>query len=312
MRLKDMALLLVEVENELKFDAVQVTGTNTWSISQHTQILAALRRLTAARVLVAQAEAVLAFRSIVENVEDQIVVNADTSGKFNSAISNLRTCVKLLAPVLGELQAPDDELTLSVRLPEKLDLSALADITTILDNALKQALLNPVVDGNPKFIGFDRGSDWLLISLGSSAGARLIKVIIDQFLTWREKSAEIELKAEAARSLQIANDFAEKFNEVVLSAIEAEKFALRETMDRELYATVDIPDSENELKLRIVKSRDSLWEILERGAELHLQLTSGQEVVSRKSGKVFGAKNPKALPSGQGTVPKPADPQSSE
>lgn len=266
------------------------------AISGHAELARSLNLLKDAQVLAEEAERLLAYSAIVKSIEEQLVVNEETYRSFTTHLSRLRDSAQLLAPALEGIQTVEDEFTLGVKIPEQIDLDQLSRSIGILDSALNQALLNPNVEGTPRFIGFDRGSDWILIALGSRIAANLIKKMVDQYFTWRERLAEIAQKEETIRSLRLSNDAKEKVGDILTSALEEERSSYKRALDDELLKTANMPAKAHEEKKRILIARDLFWDLMERGIEMHLQLSDGTSKANEQKGAKLSGRERKSLP----------------
>jgi len=104
------------------------------------------------------------------------------------------------------------------KLPATMNIDEAAKTMSNLNLALEQALVNPSINGLIELIGFDRGSNWMEIGLGSMLALQFLAGMIRLIYDSRNKEIELEAKREMIRHIKVQNDVKEK----VLEAVNAE------------------------------------------------------------------------------------------
>ena len=273
MRLREIEVVLKEnihflTSNDQRLDS------NNHRITGFRKAIAAARRIKETGTLQEETAAVLSITAIANSAMDEVVVNNDIYTSFNSALQSLRKSATLLQRVLSDTLPPQEEDTISVKLPPDLDLKGLAKTSTDLDKVLTQALVNPYVKGEIELLGFDQGSEWLDISLGSTLAFKLLAGMVNLVSMFRTKEVEIGAKKEMVRNLKIQNDAMEE----IQRALQHELDEYRQQSLQELFEVGGIPVEENELRERVKHSVKLLSDLISRGLEVHPSLVAPAEI----------------------------------
>jgi hypothetical protein len=108
---------------------------------------------------------------------DEMVFDPNTAPGFSSAVHNVGALATMLAQALTTALPPVDDSMIAFRVPQTESLKTVEKTIDDLEQCLQQAVVQPKVDGLVRFAGVESGSAWLIISLGTTAAAAVIKVI---------------------------------------------------------------------------------------------------------------------------------------
>ena len=213
MRLRDIQQVLTNTIGALQITVEKIPGSKDMEIQDTRQALGAIEALKQTEIFTREITALLSESAIVNNVRDTIVVPPSIYSNFVNTLASLRERASVFLGVLNEFIGEQDPHSIGVKLPPRLDLEQTADTIRDLDKLLQQALVNPDTDGTITLRGFDRGSEWLEIGLGSMTALTLLSQMVQFYFRVKEKSVELEGEREHVRTMRLGNDLVEKINE---------------------------------------------------------------------------------------------------
>ena len=192
MRLRDIQQVLTDTIGGLQIATKDIHGSKDKEIHGSKQALEAIEDLKRTGIFTRETTALLSESAIVNNVRDTIVVPPPIYNNFFNTLASLRERAEVFLGVLNEFIDEQDPHSIGVKLPPRLDLKQTADTILDLDKLLQQALVNPDTDGTITLQGFDRGSEWLEIGLGSVAALTFFSRMVQFCFCVKEKGVEIE------------------------------------------------------------------------------------------------------------------------
>lgn len=228
-------------------------------------------------VLQRETMALFEIKEVANSAFDEVVVPKKIGTQFVSAMNTLKLHADILCNTLKEFLGNEEENSISVKLPETNDIDDIAKIMAKLQQALDQALVNSFVKGQIKLIGFDRGSNWLEIGLGSMIALQFLSGMIRLIYESRNKEIELEAHREMVRHLKIQNDFKEK----VCEGIDAELEEYYTHSLDNLLSLAEIKEPEPEYRKRLGHSLRLLSELISKGLEVHPSLITPKDESER-------------------------------
>ena len=253
-------------------DALQIR-TNSISSSKDKEIhgskqaLEAIEALKQTEIFTRETTALLSESAIVNNVRDTIVVPPPIYNNFFNTLASLRERAAVFLGVLNEFIGEQDPHSIGVKLPPRLDLEQTAEIIRDLNKLLEQALVNPDTDGTITLQGFDRGSEWLEIGLGSITALTFFSRMVQFYFRVKEKGVEIERQREQARTMRLGNDLMKEVNKTLTQDLETYR-------EQELNKLLGNNNEQNE---RIKLSLDLLKTLMNKGLQILPSLSAPEE-----------------------------------
>lgn len=197
-----------------------------------------------------------------------LVVAQDVFNTMNSAIASIRGAGDVLVTRLAQLSTLSDH-TIAVLLPSTPNLSEVGDLVCRIGKMLEQAVSNEHVNGNVRSEGFDRGSSWIYIALGSLGALKLVKGIVKLLYDIERYRLDLERQRQGLEMGEFSIELLRKYQ----SEVGEKLIMFRSSQLEELLEKCGVPASENELKARIDKSViKELDALLRMGVEFHSAL----------------------------------------
>ncbi|MCP3957376.1 MAG: hypothetical protein GY719_05950 [bacterium] len=268
MRLREIHSILVSTFDDLQVELTAQTSKNNMRVSKFHRAIDGTRLILSAGVLQEECKAVLDRKEITDHARSSVVTDASSASKLQSSLNQLKQKAALLIEALGSVLGPDEKDVVAIKIPEHLDLDGVAKVLKDLDGLLAQALVNDYVKGQVSLKGFDRGSEWIMIALGSLAAVHVLGHMVRLHFSMEEKRLDIEARREVVRGMKIKNDSLEDIEQ-----------ALKEELDLHLQTELEsafkagkLPKKANEERERIKHSVRELGELLRRGLEVQPSL----------------------------------------
>ncbi len=270
MRLRDIQQVLTDKIGALQITVKNIDGSNDKEIHGSRRTLEAIEALKPTGIFKAEITKLLSVSLIVNNVRDPIVVPLPIYQDFYKTLEGLRGRATVFLGVLNEFIDEQDPYSIGVKLPPRLDLEQTADTIRDLDKLLQQALVNSDTEGTITLQGFDRGSEWLEIGLGSTKALTFFSKMVQSYFRVKEKGIEIEKQREQARTMRLGNDLMEGVNKSLTQDFETYR-------ERELDNFLGENNEQNE---RIKLSLDLLKTLMDKGAQIQPSLSAPEEIKS--------------------------------
>lgn len=216
------------------------------------------------------------IESLVEKYGDSRIGQLEVAdfNQLNSYVSTLNQKLPLYYSILETMVEEQDEKTINIKIPTS-NIHSLATLGT-LNSRINQILKKFNVDGEFQFKGFDKGTDWYVItSVGTMSSAFLLaclKIAKSYFET-----KEAYFKSENARLDYLAalNDDETETDEGLKEYVEKRK---RIEMEEGVKKSVDemgvgsSGKQPEELKTQLIMATTDLVKELGHGTEFHMSL----------------------------------------
>ena len=267
MRLRDIQQVLTGTVDALQITGNSISGSQDVEIQGTRQALEAIEALKQTEIFTREITALLSESAIVNNVRDTIVVPPSIYSNFVNTLASLRERASVFLGVLNEFIGEQDPHSIGVKLPPRLDLEQTADTIRDLDKLLQQALVNPDTDGTITLRGFDRGSEWLEIGLGSATALTFLSQMVQFYFRVREKNVEIEGKREVVRTMGLGNNLLEGINKSLTQSFDTYR-------EQELNKLLGKNNEQNE---RIKLGANLLKTLMDKGLQILPSLSAPEE-----------------------------------
>jgi hypothetical protein len=272
MRLRLIQKVLEATTNNLQVSSETIPGTNNFRVLGIQSVFSAVKKTEETGVLQTEVQRVLS--SIVfETSLDSLVVDHSSYSALTSSLSTLRERSISLFDALQDLIQDDSQETVSFKLPDSIKFDELSHLIEDLKKILEQSFVNEYINGKVDFQGFDRGSAWLELAVGSLLAVQILGGMvkfIQDFIDFQQKhkAKEIMLK-----DLDVQADARKQISE----ALKKELDLFADQGIQSLLQQAGVPKDNNELKARFEYSIKTLSQWIERGLEVHPSLTAPPE-----------------------------------
>jgi hypothetical protein len=248
MRLLKVRHILSNNVDKLRVSSKQIPNSPNVTLSGFRAGLEAAIVIQNTGVLQQETKELLSIAEVRNSALKEIVVHRDTGTIFVSAMETLRTHAGIILNTFNEFLGKEEIDTINIKLPTARNLDDVAKTLSNLNLALEQSLVNTFVNGQVQLIGFDRGSNWLEIGLGSIVALQFLGGMVRLIYESRNKEIELEAKREMIRHLKLQNEVKEKVFEAVNKELE-DHYA--QSVDN-LLSMAEIRDPEPEYRKRLV------------------------------------------------------------
>jgi hypothetical protein len=272
MRLRLIKKILEATTNELHISEQVVGGVNSMKISGLLSTLNAVRQIEKTGVLKQEVQQILSS-DISLTSSDSLVVDGTTCHSFSNSIKILRERSNALFHALRDLMQDDFQEIVSFRLPESIQLDELTDLLQDLKRSLEQSLVNQYVNGEISLQGFDRGTAWIEIGLGSMLAVQVLGGMVKLIHDILEMRKKHEIHERTLQDLDLQLDL--KTQVVETSKKQLDSFVSQEV--NHLIREVGAQEDNHELGERFKYTIETLSKWMDRGLEVHPSLTSTPE-----------------------------------
>lgn len=234
---------------------IQVTG--------HHKSIDAAKKISSTKVFLSECHKILFHSIIVQSVQDSIVVGKDLGNEFVSDVVKLKNLVSAWVIGFEKYVIKQEDTTLNIKLPPNLTLGEAARELSEIDKILSQLIYNDCINGEMKFIGFDRGSSWVGLLLTPAAFAFVCKLVL-----WLRQVKSINLDIEK-KKLEIENLSLDKaIKEQTLSAFDKQGESKTDEAFQDIIEEFNISNDNHEFILRIKSNVKKLEGKVEKGMEI--------------------------------------------
>jgi hypothetical protein len=234
---------------------------------------AAIARLDTAPELHAALQSLL-NSSIFGTTRDEFMLASSEYGELQAATARLIILISGLREALKSHASPGDERAIVIRLPDPNDFADALQILEQFRKAIEQVIVNEKIKGELKLLGWEIGSFWVDLYLGSPLAVIVIGSVAWAAAVVRKKIMEGSIIERKVKGLDIANEALQALQE----GLKKEVDQLLDSESRAIYdkhfgtETVD----EEQIK-RIRFSIRMFSDLIGRGAEIHPSLYAPEE-----------------------------------
>jgi hypothetical protein len=272
MRLRLIQKVLEATVNNLQISVEGVSGNSNLRVSGIQSVFSAVKKIEETGVLQTEVQQVLSSIVFETNL-DSLVIDHGNYSVLTTSLNTLRERSTSLFNALHDLIQDDSQETVSFKLPDLIKFDELSHLIEDLKKILEQSFVNEYIDGKVDFLGFDRGSAWMELAVGSLLAVQIlggmVKFIQDSIdFQQKHKAKEIMLK-----DLDVQADARKQISE----ALKKELDLFVDQGIQSLLQQAGVPKDNNELKARFEYSIKTLSQWIERGLEVHPSLTAPPE-----------------------------------
>lgn len=273
MRLRVMQSILVENVKNLKVEHKALNNNNQIEITQYPQLHLKLNELMKFKFLASEKDK-LENTVIYHNKNSRIIVDSNTLNEFSNIVNGIRNKVSTVIEAIDEAIPEQDENSLSIKLPEYVDLTNISSFIKDINTILNQSLVDKY-QGTIKLQNFDTGTNWIEVVI-SNADAIVYfgyiykaatEIFRKEYLKWKQVEHSIKM-------LQIE----EQAKQAVLKGLEDELNAKAKLNAKMLMEKAEITANQHEYHTNLTKSIIKLAKYLSEGAEVHAALNAPEPV----------------------------------
>jgi hypothetical protein len=204
---------------------------------------------------------------------DSFYVSADERSRIQNAVTRLHLTILGLREALKVHAPPADAESIVIKLPDPSDFTDALSVLDQIRTSIEQIVVNPTIEGHTKLVGWEIGSFWIYLNVGTEIAVRLVGSVVWAAAVVRRKVLEGNALETKMRGL----DLESKALDALLAGIKKDIEVL---LDSEAIATYKKhfgPDQDNEQVGRIKFAIRSFSELIARGAEIHPSLNAPPE-----------------------------------
>ena len=288
MRLRDYQKLLEENIPLLKITFSNVTNNaNLKQLTNYVNAMKATHIFEENGLFIDLIASIKNYVDIYNNNYEPFIVYSSVANDINNIINNLSKNAKTLKHTIDNILATENENCIYFKLPEYKNIDELADFFNTLRLILK--IFNYLGE-EPKFNGFDTGSEYVQFCFTAVPFLILLYQIADKSLALRNKKlegdktiAEIEKLKSEKRNLDA--DSIDKIIQGLKETNEQELNKLKDNLTEEIISIVELNDKKNdgEFKNLLCVALEKSGLLLEKGMKLIPALTTSQEIMQLSS-----------------------------
>ena len=277
MRLGEIKNIISRVINENRQIVIEyepVYGGQAQSIKNFAEIMKALEVLSEQKWNDLDYSNIQQIRKEYE-LKNPTVLPQEKFNQLNSYISSLNSKMSIFYGILETIVEKQDEKVINIKLPKVEQLSELSNLNNRLERLFKEFK----VDGDIKFVGFDKGTEWYEILIGGffthTFFISCLKIAQESLKTRAEFYKSEKAKLDYKASLKEGEKFNEgEFNKFKEKRIQLEiEFKLKQVIKNITNDRKDINGmSCNELENRLKVATNDLIKEIENRVEFHLSL----------------------------------------
>lgn len=183
---------------------------------------------------------------------------------FRTKLDAFFTAARQTLSLLQAMSEHVDETCARIRLPDSSDFRTAVDDQQKILKALEQVFLAEPFNSTIRLVGWENGSLWLVIALGSALAVEFLGRIVWSAAVVRKKKIEGDLLVEQTRKVGVEADFLEHLSQRTVKA--AEDLLTQETkaLRNHIAGARDDPEAGQRLKETIKVFAD----LISRGAQV--------------------------------------------
>lgn len=275
MRLVEIHSLLKKIIPSLKFTSTPIDQNNI-KLSDFREAICSIKRLNDSGLFRSQTQQILSIENLILATSEEIIINNNVLNNFANIFNSLKNKIYVLNETLRELLPEQNVDSISIRLPDDINLRTAGQYLIDIEKILSQSLINEYIKGEVKLLSFDRGSEWIDIFLGSGLATSFFFGIVRFYYECKEREIQLRAKEDLVTDLHLQVEYREAIRNAILKKIEEEN----EKDFLDLLKTGGIPESDHEQRKRIELSTSMLGKMLEAGLQVHPSLNAPNELTN--------------------------------
>jgi len=216
----------------------------------------------------------LSETEIYTTTQDHIDTSPGDASVLMGSAMYLINAAEALHRALPDIIPIQDDLTISFKMPDPLNLSDIVDSISPLEKAISQVVLHEKIGGTIKIKSWETGSFWFDLFLGTQAAVFLVAGISWSAAVVYKKIQEGKMFEEYARSLNIKN---ESLDDLLENQKKATKLLI-EQESRSLYDEHFGTETSGDIIERLKFAISTFADLIQKGAEIHPSLQAPEDV----------------------------------
>ena len=209
--IKNIVNEVIDEANHLFIDHEPIFNGQAQLIKNFAEIMEALEVLSKQKWNDIDYSAIEDIRKEYNTKQNSATLTEEKFNKLNSYVSSINNKMPIFIGILDTMVEKQDTYSINLKLPSNINsLEDLKELSKRLDKLFKQFQ----VDGEFSFVGFDKGSEWLIFLVGGVLSHTFfidcLKVAQEIFKTkteyYKSKTAKMDYQA----SLKNVDDFSEE------------------------------------------------------------------------------------------------------
>lgn len=116
--------------------------------------------------------------ALFRRIGDELEFSESEFRALQSASLALQNMVPAMREALSNIVGDEAENTIYIRLPDSDDLKYVAKVLAELEKIIGQAIYHPKIDGKVSLVGWEKGSLWIEIMVGTSLAAVVVSHVV--------------------------------------------------------------------------------------------------------------------------------------
>ena len=282
MRLRELEDILVQSQpglGQLKQNS-QPTGLIQFSgIVSVRRSMEMLSQIASLKSIIAAARATAIFQA----VGDVVLLQQDAAQLIVSVTQQVTVTVSSLISAIRMIGIPDESpLSVSIKLPPASTVDELISVLKVFQQGIDRPIIDLTGNGT-QLAGFDRGSFWIELTVGSAIGFRIITKLLDVIKKYRIDRMEVDYANEILRSKKIQNNHLAAVQSATQSQLDilAQSYA-KEVVDDYFSGQAEKEEKHqaqlNETRVAIANSIKEFDRLIDKGLEIHPALHAPSDI----------------------------------
>ncbi|MGB2924894.1 MAG: hypothetical protein WBB82_06320 [Limnothrix sp.] len=224
------------------------------------------------------------FTDIIENLEsdfgffkfggDDAILKRDDATKIVNTVYNIRKSMFLWEDNLLSL-APEEQVnSVALKLPKNIQFDVLSEFFKDLNKVLNQLLVNETIQGKIEFRGFESGSSWVNVGLGTGTALMLLCNVVNLIYNSKERQQKIEAQSLLLDEMRMTLDAKDK----ILSVWREEMDKSHQQELQKIREESQFPETDYEMPRRLDYAIQGLEKWINLGLEIHPSLAETKEI----------------------------------
>lgn len=273
MRLREIKDILEANVDDLKLVSKQVPNKNDFEISNLPELYESIMNISEFSFLDKDITKLEFMPYVFHNKNPKVIINNGEFNKMKKIIEDINMKTNAVILAISEAIPKQDENSISIRLPDFVDLNKVSKSIKEIDQILNQSLVGKYT-GTVKLQNFDTGSNWIEVVLGNQEAILLFGSIVkgtyefikEEYLGWKQTKHQIELY-----------DFDLEAKKMLLESMEQSVNAKARFHAMAISKEFEITENQAEYETGLTYSIITLAELIHEGAEVHTALNAPEE-----------------------------------
>lgn len=258
--------ILSKINNSIKyidFNASYNSGNTEkpYTAKNLTQLKDVVNELSDVDFIKDQIQALKATK-LFENYKDEDIFTSSDHLKIQSIVNELKIGLKFLINYYYSTNNYTDEV-IHIKFPEIENFDDLSKTSNELKRAIEIPINESNTSGNVAILTAEKGSIWLIVSLGVASAVNLVAAICWSAAVIRRKNAEAKIFEAHAKTLELKNDALD-----ILVKAQKEQISNILTAESEAILSKYYDHNDPETLARLKLSVTTVADLIDRGAKI--------------------------------------------